>query len=139
MIRVITVIWLQNNDSRSLCNWTDNLITFFKINKFRTRKSQTIWYTGYLSLLFSVAWVEVKANSTCRLSCFFSFFFHFFSQLILRLLHPYCNSLACLAVLFLKIISKTIWYCIIAFFDRLIRKHVTYAMYTNAMATCLEY
>ena len=44
-------------------------------------------------------------------------------------------SLMCLAISFLKIILKIIWNVISAFFGPLIRKHVTYAMYTNAMAT----
>ena len=26
---MITLFWLQNNLSRSLCNWTDDLIKFF--------------------------------------------------------------------------------------------------------------
>ena len=45
----------------------------------------------------------------------------------------------CFTVVFLEIIPKTIWNCIIACFNPLIRKHVTHAMYTNAMDTCLEY
>ena len=35
MIIMIAVVWLQNNQSRSYCNWADNnLATFFTINKF---------------------------------------------------------------------------------------------------------
>ena len=40
---------VMNNESRSLGNWTDNLITFFTKNLFRTRKLQSIWYAAYLS------------------------------------------------------------------------------------------
>ena len=53
---------------------TENLIKLFTINKFCTRNLQSIWYTAYMSLLFSIAWVELIANSTCHLSCLFSLF-----------------------------------------------------------------
>ena len=145
----------------------------------------------------SIAWVELKANSTCCLSCLFGIFLcFFFFQLTNRLgaickihtfsgrgrsqrksihrlflwrhaivwncsrreevsenhqiqayilygwfiissLH-YCNSVYVLFCLFLEIISKIIWTCIIAFFGLLIRKHVTQAICLNTMATCLE-
>ena len=61
-----------------------------------------------------------------------------FSQLFFRLLQPYCNSLVWLAVLFIEIVPKNIWNCIIGFFDPLTWKHVTHVMCSNAMAIWLE-
>ena len=61
-------------------------------------------------MLFSIAWVELKTNSTYRLSYLFGdSLFLLFSQVTYRLLQPYCsNSLVCLVVLFPEIIPKTI-------------------------------
>ena len=53
---------------------------------------------------FFIASVELKTNSSYRLSSLFSFFFQF----TFGLLHPYCNSLVCFVGLFLEIKPKTI-------------------------------
>ena len=53
-----------------------------------------------------------------------------------KLFHLYCNSLMCLAVLLLEITPKVICNCNIAF-DRLIRKHATHEMCTNAIPICI--
>ena len=110
IIIMITAVWLQNNQSLSLCDWTDNsLITFFTINKFCTRNLQSIWYATYLSLLFSTVWVKLMQIQFVVCLAFLVFFRN----------HTQKN-------------------CIMVFFDPLIRKHLTHAMYTNDVATCLE-
>ena len=115
-----------------MCNWTDNLIKIFTLNKFCTRNLQSIWYAVYLSLLFSkLLDVNKKQISVVVCLAFLVFFRFFFSQLTFRLLHLYYNSHMCLAVLVLEIIPKTIWNCSIAFFDALIRKYATHEMCTN--------
>ena len=79
-IILIIRVWLQNNENRDLWNLTDNLIKFFMINKFGTRKLQSIWSTVYLPLLYFIARVELKANSTCCFTWLLGFFrFFFFS------------------------------------------------------------
>ena len=55
----------------------------------------------------------------------------FFSQLIFGLLNSYCNSLVSSCFNFRSHTPKK---CVIAFFDPLIRKHVTHAMHRNAVA-----
>ena len=119
MIIMITAVWLQNNQSRSLCDWIDNnLITFFTINKFSSRNIQSIWHAAYLSLLFSIAWViKLKERSQFVVCLAFLVFFNFF-------LFP----------AHLPIRSHTQKNCNIAFFDPLIRKHITYARHRNAVA-----
>ena len=87
---MIAVVLLQNNQSRSLCNWTDNLIKFFTIDKFCTRNLQSIWHAAYLSFLFSIALVDLKANSNCCLSCLF-----FLSSLEITLIRLLTNRHAC--------------------------------------------
>ena len=81
-------------------------------------------YTPYSSWLFFIVRVELKANPTCRFSCLFSLFLFFSSQLTFfhGLFIPYCNSIVCLAVLFLEIIPKTILNRIIALYNLLIKK-----------------
>ena len=75
MMIMITVVWFQNSDSCSLCNYTDNnLTTFFTINKFCMRNLQSVGDAAYLSLLVSITLVERKANSTYCLSWIFSLF-----------------------------------------------------------------
>ena len=55
MIIMINAVWLQNNQSRTLCDWIDNnLIAFFAINKFSTRNLKSILHAAHLSLLFSI-------------------------------------------------------------------------------------
>ena len=66
---------------------------------------------AYLPLLFSIAWVELKVNSSFCLCLLFIFFFFFFFQLTFQLLHPYYNSFVRLTVLLLEIIPKEIWNC----------------------------
>ena len=92
-----------------------------KMVKLCPRKLQTIWF----------------AANFVRFA-FLSFFCSFFLSSFL----DYCILLViywCFTVLFLEIILKTIWNCIIVFFDTLIRKRITYAMYTKAIATYLEH
>ena len=55
----------------------------------------------------------------------------FFSQLTFGLLNSYCNSLVPCCFNFRNHTQKN---CVIAFFDPLIRKHVTHAMHRNAVA-----
>ena len=79
MIIIITAVWSQNNQSRSLCDWIDNnLITFFAITKFSTRNLQSIWHAAYLSLLFSIAWVIKLKESQFVVCLAFLVFFRFF-------------------------------------------------------------
>ena len=79
MIIMITAVWLQNNQSRSLCDWIDNnLITFFTINKFSTRNLKSIWHAAYLSLLFSIARVIKLKESQFVVCLAFLVFFRFF-------------------------------------------------------------
>ena len=61
-----------------MCVRTDNnLFTFFTINQFCTRNMQSIWYTAYLFLFFSIA--SVKLKQTQFVVCFaLSVFFRFF-------------------------------------------------------------
>ena len=87
IIIIIAVVLLQNNQSRSLCNWTNNLIKFFTIDKFCTRNLQSIWHAAYLSFLFSIALVDLKASSNCCLSCLF-----FLSSLEITLIRLLTNS-----------------------------------------------
>ena len=76
---MITAVWLQNNQSRSLYDWIDNnLISFFTINKFSTRNLQSVRHTAYLSLLFSIAWL-IKLKESQFVACLaFLVFFRFF-------------------------------------------------------------
>ena len=149
---VITVVWLQKNQSRSLRNWTDNLINPFSTNvpllyPLETSEKVAFWcYRRYRSgalvedgLSFARESYNEYDSKLILFDLPFCLFLLFFSQLTFRLLHPSCNSVVCLTVLFLEIILKTIWNCIIVFFDTLIRKYIMYAMYTKAIATYLEY
>ena len=79
MIILITAVWLQNNQSGSLCDWIDNnLITFFTINEFSTRSLQSIWHAAYLSLLFSITGVIKLKESQFVVCLAFLVFFRFF-------------------------------------------------------------
>ena len=115
MIIMITEVWLQNNQSRSLCDWIDNnLITFFTINKFSTRNLQSIWHAAYLSLLFSIAWViKLKESQfvVCLAFLVFFRFFLFWAHLWITLSLLYFSRVSC------YIPQKN---CMIAFFNPLI-------------------
>ena len=79
MIILITAVWLQNNQSGSLCGWINNLlITFSTINEFSTRSLQSIWHAAYLSLLFSITGVIKLKESQFVVCLAFLVFFRFF-------------------------------------------------------------
>ena len=149
---IITVVWLQNNQSRSLHNRTDNLINPFSTNilllyPLETSEKVVFWcFQGVWKWNIGRRWLSFARESYKQydlqlilLDLPFCLFLLFFPQLSFILLHPSCNLLVCFTVLFLEIILKTIWNCIIVFFDTLIRKRITYAMYTKAIATYLEH
>ena len=110
-IILITLFWLQNNVSCSFCNWPDDVIKLFTINEFFIIRLQPIWYTAYSSSLFFLYLRWIKSKSSLQIDCLFSPFSFFSSLLIFfhDLFIPYCNSAVCLAVLFLEIITETIW------------------------------
>ena len=84
----------------------------------------------------------IENYKNCKAIQFFDSFFRLFFCLVFfffRLFFSYCNSHVCLAALFLEIIPKTMWICIIAFLNQLIRKHITHGMDTNTMAIRPEY
>ena len=52
MVTTIVVVWLQSNQSLSLCNWTDNsLIKFFTIIKFCACVKNLREYVFLISLI----------------------------------------------------------------------------------------
>ena len=104
----------------------NNLITFFTINQFCTRKLQSIWYAAYQFLLFSIA--SVKLNQIQFVVCFaflvvFRFFLFSAHLLTTESLLQFTRVSCCF-----NFRNHTLKNCILAFLDSLLRKHVTHTM-----------